>query len=487
MKKSFIHPLWIIALLFLSIACKKNLTTTEAPVTDQPAKNEAFRPIGASEFTKGTLAAGASVVVDTTLLKSMGGSVNGPQILVCNSPELVESEGWMLNPPLDGTGTRRSVSGLTNFYTFHFNRIPFNTTTQKAFYMILATNPNNVAASGTIKGNMLTKANVGGFTFPDGYFIERESYDVAAGWLNNTFNYPSTSFSVPAAGTPGGNYRLLASRQVAFGDGIDGRFEINVTNQSVFIYTVMVLISATKTAPDANDIARAVTLSQTTRAAGKWTDNFGYLVETFEKVPAGTAPYRFGRESGLYQHSAYTGSSDLTLPVEACYIGLCAITDRKKSPIPGSLLYEDQTAPNLALVPVPSFIQTAFAGITPPVSVATRSYGNYGHFYDMTLNVKNTKANARTIKLSFAFNKPNSSLQNAVYVGPVNVTTSNGPTNTNVTTAVRNRFKEPKTLLGTFTVPAASGSAQGNLTMRIRFYVPGLISAGNQFIVEAGL
>jgi hypothetical protein len=386
-------------------------------------------------------------------------------------PEIIESEGWLMAPP-QINGNKQAVTGDTEYYTFHYNR-----TNVAGYYVLLASNPlRNEAITINAQGVLLAKDDVGVFTFPNtDYVIEKESYEVADRFINNNFNVNTGNLSIPFLGSGQSNAKVLAYRKVGNGNGIDGRFKMKITGQA-YIYSVFVIQKSGETIDKM--LQRAIQMATTDtgsmadiakRAKGEWLDKFGYIVETFSgNTPVNTPAGRYGRECGLYQKSGWLINNDITLPATKGFLGFCMINDRKTVNYP-----EDQTAPNTALTLVDARRYPAIKDF----SNATRSYGNYGHYYDVTLKFINTQARIRNMALSFAFNTPDASKQNARFVGAMKVKVG---TNNETTVPVMVRLNDPRKNLASFTVGANTSQ-----TVKIRFYVPGLITAGNQLIVEA--
>ncbi|MCU0436478.1 MAG: hypothetical protein MUC49_01085 [Raineya sp.] len=451
-------------------ACK--LTPIESVVEnpiEEKKQSLSLRAVNALEFnTTGILAANA--VIPIADLKATGGSLTGNSILVDNMPEIIESEGWLMAPP-QTNGNKQAVTGDTEYYTFHYNK-----TGVAGYYVLLASNPQrDQAITINSQGVLLAKDDVGVFTFPNtDYVIEKESYEVADRFINNNFNVNTGNISIPFLGSGQSNAKVLAYRKVGNGNGIDGRFKMKITGQA-YIYSVFVIQKSGETIDKM--LQRAIQMATTDtgsmadvakRANGEWLDKFGYIVETFVgNTPTGTPAGRYGRECGLYQKSGWLINNDITLPATKGFLGFCMVNDRKTVNYP-----EDQTAPNTALTPV----DARRYPIIKDFSNATRSYGNYGHYYDVTLKFINTQARTRNMALSFAFNTPDASKQNARFVGPMKVKVG---TNNETTVPVMVRLNEPRKTLANFTV-----GANNSQTVKIRFYVPGLITAGNQLIVE---
>ena len=448
-------------------SCKKELKhmpTTESENNELTAEM-ASKIVAASSFISGTLPTNG--IVPKTNLIAMGGMLGGNKILVDNMPEKVKTEGWVFAPPRIGN-TKQAVNGNIEYYNFHFNNISIGGVGKQAYYVLLATNPNNFAVSASIKGSIFSKADVGGFSFSSpSYFIEKESYEVSKRFIENNHSVNSAGITIPAIGSVGGNYKVLTYKTVNYGDGIDGRFTLNFSGNT-FVYAVMVVQKSGESISQM--LTRAVNLATTDnftatdvnkRADGEWHDSYGYIVESSA---------RYGRESGLYNNSEWIVNNTINLPISAGYLGMCLITDQKYMP---SIYPEDQTAFHSALVPTDTRRYPAIGLLEN----ASRTYGNYGHYYNITLNIVNAKSTVRNLKLSMAFNSPNVSLPNATFIGYAKIKDGNS---TETGLDIKIRLNNPKETLLNFTC-AANASKQ----VTVRFYVPGLITAGHQLIVEA--
>lgn len=431
--------------------------------------SQSLRAVTATEFNTTSVLASTGVI-PMGELKATGGILSGNPILVDNMPEIIESEGWLMAPPRINN-QRATMTGNSEYYTFHYNR-----TGVAGYYVLLATNTQTTNTSINAQGVLLAKDDVGVFTFPNTtYVTERESYDVADRFINNNFNVNTGSLTIPGLGSGKANNRILAYRKVGNGNGIDGRFKLSVAGQ-VFVYSVFVIQRSGESIDQM--LQRAVNLATTDtgsaadinkRAKGEWHDDFGYIVETFAgNTPTGTVAGRYGRECGLYQYSGWLVNNDITLPATKGFVGFCMVNDKK-----GFQYAEDQTAAVTAFTPVDVRRHPQIANFNN----ASRTYGNYGHYYDVTLKLINPTTRIRNMAISFAFNSPDLTKQNARYAGPVKVKVGS---NAETTVQVLNRLNNPRKNLANFTV-----AANNSETIKIRFYVPGLITAGNQLIVEA--
>jgi hypothetical protein len=156
----------------------------------------------------------------------------------------------------------------------------------------------------------------------------------------------------------------------------------------------------------------------------------------------------YGREAGVYAGSRRTANWAVVVPPGPAYLGFALNTNNKfHSAVP------DCTA----------------AALMSLADSAPRTFGNYGHRYDVKIRLRSAPGTMRRVRVSFASNaNPGPS---STYHGPVQV---NGTVVTVLTT-----LKEPRRVLGIFNVPSAGKD------LALSFYVPGLISAGQQLVLES--
>jgi len=103
---------------------------------------------------------------------------------------------------------------------------------------------------------------------------------------------------------------------------------------------------------------------------------------------------------------------------------------------------------------------------------SSKTYGNYGHKYSVVLKLQNANSSAKTVRLSLASNFTNTTNSPSfTYNGPIIL---NGTLKNIYTTPT-----QPKQLLAEWTVGANS-----SFNATLSFYIPGLITTGQQFILE---
>lgn len=348
-------------------------------------------------------------IVDPTDLESLTIEKSNKLIWKSNNPEAIESAGWLMQSSRsDGNrgGSAYPLQGCFNSYLFHINK-----SGSTKYVHLLASNPNNSAANITIKGSMYNNNERPLTGLGAGL-----NYQVVYDWL---FNTPRSDFS--ASISPFSAKQLV---KIKLDSMIDGRYEI-CADKGVYLYTV---------ATNSGSESDAINASQGSQARG------------FIAQPDTD---KFGREAGIYQGSEMKGVQSIELPTTQSHLAFSFNTTNK--------IYtylQDQTS----------------AAVMHLDDSSDRTHGNYGHHYDMTLNLVNNSGSPKTVKFSFAsnltgsgpsftWNSPallNGSLKN-IYVTPA----------------------DPSQQLATYTVP-------GNSSFNINFetYVPGLITTNQQLILE---
>ena len=207
----------------------------------------------------------------------------------------------------------------------------------------------------------------------------------------------------------------------------DGRFEV-CGSQPIYLYSVVTLsgstqdaINATQGGPATGDI-----YSESTNA--------------------------YGREAGVFDKSLVAGTTTVTLPAGGnVHAGFSFNTSSKFN-----ANLQEQTRPQLYRLP----------------DSTSRSYGNYGHKYDVTLRLANGQAAAKTVRVSFASSfTAGSNTPSFTFNSPA---TLNGAAVTLWTTPT-----QPRQVLGTYTVPAG-----GSTDVRLTTFIAGLGTANQQLVVE---
>lgn len=370
--------------------------------------------ITAASWNSGLL---STAVVPLDKLQPISDAVSGSNIWKSNNPEIFKGNGWLMqNARTDSQrgGASYPLSGTFPVYLFHINQ-----SNAQKYLHVLVTNPNATAVTLSGKGSMYTNAEK-----PLTGAGAGQSYNVSKDWLLNT---PRTTFS----GVSLGSFKAyeVAKLPMSHGNMIDGRFEITAS-AGVYVYTVVT---------STGNLADAINLAQGAPAPGDiYTPNAN----------------AYGREAGVYAASVWSGTTNIELPASASHLGL-ALNTSGKFAFNGKY-QQDQNA----------------VAVSKLSDSAEKTYGNYGHRYDITLAMSNPHASAKTVKLYFASNFTSSTNSPSfTYSGMLLL---NGAQKVIYTTPTA-----PKQLLATWTVNASSP-----FNARMSFYVPGLITTGQQLILE---
>lgn len=368
--------------------------------------------ITTSDWTNGSL---STEIIPLDQLKALDGSHQGMPIWKSNNPEVFRGDGWLLQHARAGARVSsqfNNLQGTFALYLFHINK-----SSQTRVIHLLVTNPQTTAVQISGEGSMFSNAS-----FP---LLGRGTglnYKVSSNWLNNT---PRIAFGTVQINP--GKAHLVDQHTLGSGTMVDGRFELTASD-GVFVYAVVT---------STGNLIDAINASQGGPASGDIA------------VPAAN---KFGREAGICQHSLWKGTTPIEIPATQAHLGLCLNTTNKFNP---SL--QDQTASYLMHLS----------------DSADRSHGNYGHKYEVTLQLNNPSSTSRNVRVSFASN----------FIAPQNRPsfTYNGPVRFNG--QIKDIFTtptDPKEELGTLTI-----GANASKTISIEFYVPGLITAGQQLILES--
>ncbi|REE01177.1 DUF3370 family protein [Marinoscillum furvescens] len=409
MKKPTIYLVFSVVLLVFS-ACEQE-EVGQMPKFQEVA-GAVSSTIPASSWQSGSI----SSIVPPDELEDLGGQLEGTNIWKSNNPEIFRGTGWLMqNSRTDASrgGSATPMSGTFPIYLFHINK-----TGSQKYVHVLVTNPNSSTITISGKGSMYNNAEkplTGSGT--------GQSFHVAKDWINNN---PRTSFSNVSLG----QYQAyeVAKLPVSNNGMIDGRFEVTAS-QGVYVYTVVT---------SGGSFTDAVNKSQGGPAAG-------------DIYSPGTNAY--GREAGVYDESVWKGTTNLPLPASTSHLGL-ALNTSSKFAVNGVYL-QNQNADDVMRLS----------------DSADKTYGNYGHKYDITLAFTNPHSTSKTVSVYFGSNYTNSvNTPSFTYNGPVLM---NGVTKNVYTTPT-----SPRQWLATWTVPAG-GAFNGNFD----FYVPGLITTGQQLVL----
>ncbi|BDU25741.1 MULTISPECIES: DUF3370 family protein [unclassified Flavobacterium] len=250
-----------------------------------------------------------------------------------------------------------------------------------------------------------------------------QSYFVSKDWLQNT---PRTTFNNVTI-NPSKVYEVYRAT-LANNNMVDGSYEITAS-QGVYVYTVVT---------STGSINDAVNATQTAAAGDIYTESTN----------------TYGREAGIYTESGWSGTTDIDLPTGPAYMGLCLNTSSKFAV--GGTYLQNQNAP----------FSYKLNG------ASQNTYGNYGHKYTLTLKLNNPNSTSKNVSLTFASNFTSATNSPSF--------TFNGPLYLNG--ALKNIYTtptQPAQNLATWSIPANSF-----FNATITFYVPGLITTGQQLILK---
>jgi hypothetical protein len=358
---------------------------------------------------------GANEKVADDRLAPLSVTLGGSKFWKSNNPEIFNGTGWLMqNSRTDASrgGTANPLSGCNQVYFFHINQ-----SGGAAYLHLLASNPQSSSVTVSAKGSAYSNT-----TKPLTGKATGQSYAVSKDWRDGSF---LTSFTNRAVGS--GQATEIAKLSMASSNMGDGRFEV-CASAGVYLYTVVTTTGTT---------ADAINKSQGAPASGEIRS---------------TTSTTFGREGGVYKSSDATGLTSVVLPAGAGQtLGLAFNTTAKYN----SRLQEQTSAFDTRLS-----------------DSADRTYGNYGHKYDVALRLFNTSATARTVRVSFASsftaatNSPSFTFNSAGALNGARVDLFTTPT-------------QPRQALATYTL--APGSHQD---ARLLVYIAGLGVTNQQLVVE---
>jgi hypothetical protein len=351
-------------------------------------------------------------------------TLTGNSILESNNPESIKSDGWLyqsMYPDKKRGGNRATLQGDFRVYVSHINGQE-----NPGYFQIIATNPNKTPSIITFKGSVLTSAEVGDIR---GVLGKSNYYEVSKNALSN--NLPIRTKSIDPGKTV-----LLSLKRLNPKTSVDGFLQVQ-SSQGVFVSVV-----ATKT-PYVEEGVRLLTARQPA------TGNI--------KPPSDQT---FGTGAGIYPTWGVSATPTLKLPSTTAYLALSInYADYERNP----------TNPNVqtALCQLNAAKQSLCLGDS-----SLRSQGNYGREYTIMLNVANPNPAPQTVRVWFASNGITAN-RTLLYNGAVSF---NNAIQQVITTPSRPRQQLTSTPLLV--------KPQSTLTIPLRFFIPGLSSAGKAIIVE---
>ncbi len=423
----------LLAAFFLG--CKKNekesLAKPENTSVNSDNRNErSFNSyvIDSSHFYYGAF---SSHMLPPGNLQNLGYAMGGAPLVVSNNPEQISSQGWLFrNPNIPNSTSKMPLNGKFNMYLYHQNA-----TSSDIYIHIIVSNPNAAGILLDGKGVVYTSSNFNG----NGGRGFGPSYKVAESWMQGAFtqNFINKNISPYIPGHTAVNYYSVAVIKLSPSKTIDGRFEFDSHSSAGTENCFAYVIASTSSNPNT-----AFNLAQSNQHA---SGNF--IQET---------PTTFGRECGIYDGSVWNGTTILNLPNRKGNVGLCLNTAQKGS-ASYSLLLQNQNASATGVIN----------------NSSSRSYGNYGCFYNFSLKFVNTESHSRNVTLFLVHTLYSQTSPGFTWHAPIKVG-SNPILETYLT------FSYNKQQIANITIPASSNSLLEN----INFYVPGLISSNMELVVE---
>ncbi|WP_046245375.1 hypothetical protein [Hymenobacter terrenus] len=437
-----------ITALLAASSCSREESTTPAPTpTGTTATSNAVAAdlvpapaLTAESWTNGFLTS-TGVVVPENRQKGLPNVVlGGVPFVKSNNPEKFTSTGWLVqhaytHPTRGGNNTW--LSGNFNIYVSHLNG-----TGALAYLQVILVNPHSTPITVSYRGSILTSGEAGD---ANGVIGKSNYYTVSERLL--TLPTTVTTKVIPAGGAV-----FVALKTMNPSGSADGTLFVNAGSPGVFTYVVA-------TATDKIEEGLALASASATRrpAAGNI------------KPPSTAA---FGTEAGVYAFSKVTADAPVPLPAGIGHIGL-TVNYAGYTPIPNS-----------------SFIQTAppsqnGSGQTLRLGdSAYRTCGNYNHEYNINLRLQNPLSRPRRVRVWFAANAITADRQ-LLYNGAFQFNGS-GPVKVLITpaTSATNRPKQELTADVNGNSLPLTVAAGATLNVPLRFFIPGLASAGSHIILE---
>lgn len=441
-----------VALLLTAAACAD--TPVDPGSTATPAGPSAS--LAGLAWTSGS-PSGANGIVPPSALRELPGGLVGIQYWKSNNPESFKGEGWLMSSGSTASqrgGTATALRGPVALYFSHLNQDNLNTAnkTDSLYLHLIATNPGNDTI--VLNGKGAANANNRWRHLTTDPAIRSAWYLTSDNWLRNTLTTISNVKIGPKKAAQVMRIRVPGTKSGGPAFAAEGRYELDVTGPgAVAPYGAYFYLVATLN----GDLNRAINIAS--GVAGYPGQAPGHY------HPATDTTY--GREAGIASHSAwYSGDVTLTLPTTAgvSHMGFAFNTNG----LDAGGIYHEQTAPfSMRLAPYASY----------------RTYGGYGHKYNVKLILKNPGA-ARRVRLSLASNPIDGSyVPQLTFDAPVAI--EGGATQTIV--PVHLTPSAPRKPLITLDVPAGTATTPATVIRNVVVFIPGLGSDGQQLIVESGV
>ena len=318
------------------------------------------------------------------------------------------------------------------------------------YVQVIAVNPGATPVKISAQGSALTGADrraFGGYTGRSPYYLVSD--DMLNGRTPN--KYSGTI-------SPGGAVQLYQT-VLKGGGGVEGILQTEVTDgEGVYTYVVVT------NGPGLNEAVELAVGPNRKMATG----NIKPQSEDDPATPKNESA--FGTEAGVYSASKYTGTVPVPLPECDAYMGL-SINEAGYKPVPDSA--RTQSVGPLA------------GGKGESLALAdssVRTHGNYGHEYNITLVLRNNQSTPRTVRVWFS--------HTAAYVSPTpnpNQRTASFYFNGSVqfNKGIAQVLITPKKATQELTIaPIVVGPGQ-EVRVPLRYFPPGMSSAGQQLILES--
>jgi hypothetical protein len=410
----------------------------------------ALRTINASEWLTGAMPDTTGngtptttnlkeLVIPNASLQSLGVTLGGTNLIVCNNPERFTGDGWLFqHSHVNATqgGVNYPLSGTTKIYMFHLN---FTSPAATKYIHLVVHNPGASAVTYSSKGRHYTNVD-----FPLSGAATGQSYNVSKDWLANSL--------ATASGSINANAKLVVfTKQVNSANMFDALYEIT-TSGPVYYYTV---VTSTGTAADA----------RTAASVGAPYASFAIppdprVTQSDYRMETGGA---YARGAAVFPASDVSSDNVLVIPNVPSRIGFCFNTSNKFYP----MLEKQNPAVVVKTPPVTDTVRSIYS--------SSHNYGNYGMKYNTVFHLQNNSSTTKTVNIYFAEN------ENLVDAASGSARWNSRFKVDGVASAAYDTYiqgNNPRKLLKTVTVPT------GTTDFTVEVYIPGLITTNHQLIFE---
>lgn len=406
------------------------VSTTQAHADIFPPPAEPGMPEGVhldeSAWTNGTPTA-PGPTVERGALRQLPGGPSGTELFVSNNPESVTAPGWLAQCARTTEargGSAYEMSGRFSVYAYHQNQ-----TGAPAVLHLLAVPAGRREVLLSARGAAYTNAEYPLIQDPAERAGSGPCYATSLDWARDSLK----QFLYPTMARPG-DVTELARVGLAKSAIVDALWEVTASS-GVYLFTVL-------TADGDLDTATRYAFSDTAFATGN------IISQT---------PTTYGREAGVYAASGWTtGSIGIEVPAPGSYLGLAVNTTSRQ------VAALDQTVPAVAALRDSS----------------QRSWGNYGMRYDIDMSLHNPSSQPRRVRLDFGSNiTAATDVPGDTWNGAMALREGSGRARI---ATVYTRPTAPLSPLADCRIPPCRVTQ-----VRIRFEVPGLITAGSQLLLRS--